>query len=127
MLRLRTSYFRSPLVSELILTGKAKSYLVSIARYEPKWFTGDLRKIPSFAPTTDLLRKYKSGEVGADKYTEVYLNQLKKLDFNHIDLRNGDILLCYERPDEFCHRHILAEYISLIYPTCEIEELTEIK
>ena len=50
-------------------------------------------------------------------YIEQYYNQvLKKTDLEAL-LSNEEnpILLCYERSNEFCHRHIVAEYIELKY------------
>ena len=41
------------------------------------------------------------------------------------------ILLCYEKSDEFCHRHIVAEYINLTLgihvPDIEIDDNLEIR
>lgn len=102
---------------------KLKSYIneglipISIARYSPKWYDGDGDSY--FAPSPELLSGYKSGEISADKYTEIYLNQLNRDEvYSHIIAlkdkyeNKSIILLCYEAPDDFCHRHVLAKYIK---------------
>ena len=59
-------------------------------------------------------------------FTKNYLAKLDNLRKNNIlqkyvddlelKLEYGDvILLCYEKPKEFCHRHILAEYLNRYY------------
>ena len=42
------------------------------------------------------------------------LNTTRKLNPQQVvdDLDDGSILLCYEVPSEFCHRHIAAEWIQ---------------
>ena len=41
---------------------------------------------------------------------EKYVEELKEL------VQYSDVyLLCYEKPSEFCHRHILAEYLNMYY------------
>lgn len=47
---------------------------------------------------------------------EYYRQVLSKA--NILELLKGEkdpILLCYEKEGEFCHRHVLAEYIELTY------------
>jgi GTPase SAR1 family protein len=58
-------------------------------------------------------------------YVEEYYKQvLSKLDPDEVyyDLKDR-ILLCYEEPTEFCHRHIVAEWIKLLFE----EDVPEIK
>ena len=88
---------------------------MAICRWKPKWFTGE--QYLDVAPTESILRNYKSntGEYRAkvERYVKDY-NQsvLEKLDpakvFKDLD---GKILLCYEKPTDFCHRHLLAEWL----------------
>lgn len=92
---------------------------ISIALYKPDFFRADAT-IPVFAPTYDILREYKqTGDTKA--YTDKYLRLLKerdseiqkkvalleKLAYNRIVL-----LCCWESPEKFCHRHLLAEYVG---------------
>ena len=66
-----------------------------------------------------------SEEENTKYYVEEYYKQvLSKLDPSkvHHDLEDK-ILLCYEDPDEFCHRHIVASWIKLLFE----EEVPEVK
>lgn len=84
---------------------------VSISLYKPKWFNGEEYK--QLAPPSFLLWKYKNGEVNNDEYVEIYKKYtLEKLDASQVyeDLQDK-VLLCYEKSSDFCHRHIVAEWI----------------
>ena len=61
-----------------------------------------------------------------DKYyiEEYYKQVLIKLDPRQIYAQlNGSVLLCYEDANEFCHRHIVAEWLNI----CLGIEVKEIK
>ena len=56
-------------------------------------------------------------EIDEMEYTSRYLSQLDWVGIKNILLKIhhfGDdvVLLCWEAPDKFCHRHILADYIN---------------
>ena len=66
-----------------------------------------------------IVKPYKDGTITKEEYTERYLQQLDKFGENIIGVaryfnESGKdyILLCYEKPGDFCHRHILADYIN---------------
>lgn len=103
-----TSYFamKATLESEGITP-------VSISRWKPKWYEGlEYKKI---APLAFMLK----GEYSQDEYIKFYERfVLSKLDVNEVleDLENlGEgkpiALLCYEKPEDFCHRHLFAEWM----------------
>ena len=107
----------------MIYTGyysKVKNYkssgytVVSISRTEPFPVDG---KLMILAPDENILWRYKNGEIDEMEYTSLYLDQLDKIGIRII-LKSihsfGDdvVLLCWEAPDKFCHRHILADYIN---------------
>ena len=50
-------------------------------------------------------------------YIEQYYNQvLSKVDIEELLKDEKDpILLCFEKGQDFCHRHVLAEYIEMTY------------
>ena len=50
-------------------------------------------------------------------YIEQYYNKvLSKVNImNLLEKEENPILLCYEASEEFCHRHVLAEYINIKY------------
>ena len=90
---------------------------ISIARFTPKWYDGDEEKY--FAPSFRLLSRYKDKEIDIQDYTKDYLEGLDK-DSVHFHLKliqqkNNNqpiVLCCYEKPADFCHRHLLADYIK---------------
>ena len=98
--------------------------VISIARWSPKWFTGEECKI--LAPSANLLERYRNGITNSDDYTKEYTAYLDSLDLteliNNLTAREHDIVLCcYEKPTDFCHRHVLAEYCNKKYGTDIIE------
>ena len=105
MKKLHTSYYaRSGTHPKaLCISAKAPSF------YRGKFYT-------PLAPTWELLRAYKSGQVDERGYTEWYLRLLqeRKLTPESVveELEEGSVLLCYEGPGKFCHRHIVAEWLE---------------
>ena len=85
---------------------------VSIAAKCPDFYKG--REYKKLAPKYWFFKKYKDD--GDEKfYTEHYYKEvLDKLDAQEVynELGHDSILLCYETPDKFCHRHIVAEWLS---------------
>ena len=84
---------------------------VSIAGKAPHWYTGRQYKI--LAPKYHFFKKYK---IDGDKlsYTQSFYNEvLNKLDPQKVlqDLGPHAILLCYEKPGDFCHRRLVADWI----------------
>lgn len=88
---------------------------VSIARYSPRWFTGYCLK--DLAPSDSLLKGYKDGRVSVEEYEKQYLQQLETIRWTEVLHRlekiapDGVVLCCYEKLNDFCHRHILSEYM----------------
>lgn len=89
---------------------------VSISRTRPNGVVV-YGEIPELYPNNDILWDYKNGKITKIEYTTKYLDQLDKIGIRDILLKihhYGDdvVLLCWEAPDKFCHRHILAGYIK---------------
>ena len=95
--------------------------LISITRYPPKQFKGF--NYIKLAPSAEILEAYKSSEPTEaikQEYTEKYKRDiLSKLDAAEVvkDLQRFScgkdvVLLCYEKNDDFCHRHIVAEWLT---------------
>jgi hypothetical protein len=84
---------------------------VSIAAKAPDWFPGRVYK--QLAPTYHAFKEYK--ETGdSQKYTDRYFREvLNTLDPRKVysDLGRDAILLCYEKPNVFCHRHLVAGWL----------------
>jgi len=101
---------------------------ISICGKAPDWYTGFQYK--KLAPKYDFFMEYKEGiknsksdhdrKLCEDIYTENFYSQvLSHLDASSvvmelIDFYNSDnvTLLCYEKPTDFCHRHIVASWLN---------------
>jgi hypothetical protein len=85
---------------------------VSIAGRTPVDFTGRVYK--QLAPKFWFFKKYKlDGDTVF--YTAQYRAEvLDMLDPKEVlrDLGEDAILLCYEKPGEFCHRHLVAKWLE---------------
>ena len=109
----------------MIYTGyysKIKEYadsgltLLSISRTKPE-FAKSCIDIPQLFPSDKILWDYKKGKIDEMEYTSKYLDQLNELGIDRIIkmiqiFGDNVVLLCWESPEKFCHRHILADYIN---------------
>jgi uncharacterized protein YeaO (DUF488 family) len=87
-----------------------------------------------FSPTWDLFKEYKNspeGQQREDRYVQRFkdevllnrdINSIVKSWSDNFGLNQKYVLLCYETPSDFCHRHIVAEAISDKYGI-EVPEL----
>lgn len=70
--------------------------------------------IPDLAPTNDILRSYKSGDISWDIYknsfTELLSERYSVKDID-LDIFKNSCLLCSEHIADFCHRRLVAEHI----------------
>ena len=82
---------------------------VSIAGRAPQSFTG--RQYKKLAPKYEFFKLYKDGKIDTIEYARRYklevLNELDSLSV-YEDIGRDAILLCWELPEEFCHRHLVA-------------------
>lgn len=101
---------------------------VSIARFNPKNFEG--MWFPQLAPSESLLNWWnslsdedKKNDLNIFKYTEIYKEETLKLLEDKIEdlynLLDNKVLLCYEKSESFCHRHIVAEWFKAHGYDCE--------
>ena len=80
-----------------------------------------------FAPTKELLSKYRKGDLTWKKYEQEYLDLLdvrkisKKVDIQNL---HQNCLLCSEHTPEKCHRRLLAEYLQEVNNDLEIIHLS---
>ena len=93
---------------------------ISICSKVPNWYTGFQYK--KLAPKYDFFMQWKATHDN-DYYIKCYKEQVTDvLDANTVinDLHNlidnvddKDIaLLCYEKPTDFCHRHLVAKWLT---------------
>ena len=84
---------------------------ISISRFSPDWYTGEEDK--SLAPSKDLLLGYKAGKFTKDDYIKIYNEQLSNLNPFDIHQKHQDhVFLCYEKSVDFCHRHLLSDWLN---------------
>lgn len=87
---------------------------ICIARGIPKFYRGET--IQTVAPYSWML----SGKVSREEYIEAYFNQvLRNVDIDQfinqlekVSKGNDVALCCYEKPEDFCHRHLLAKWLE---------------
>ena len=83
-------------------TGKAITKLAPKRAFWDIWYN-NIGKIPEEENTRYYIEEY-------------YKQVLSKVDIEELLKDEKDpILLCYEKGQDFCHRHVLAEYIEMKY------------
>lgn len=91
---------------------KANIVPISIAIGSPRWWTG--LEYKAIAPTWAMVKQ----KIGRERYIEEYEKILSQLDactvlleINRLAKDNDFALLCWEKPTDFCHRHLAAEWL----------------
>lgn len=108
-----TSYF-----GNLKQISKTNEFVpVAICAKSPQWYTG--REYKKLAPTYEILKQYMQ-EKNEEWYTREYHKQiLERLDPYQVFLEIDDLmpddnhipcLICYEKPGDFCHRQLVANW-----------------
>lgn len=107
-----TSYFAK--VKQLQESGF--NNLVCVAGYAPKFFydTPNARFYPDLAPRKEWFWEWKNRHLPNDwyigKYNETVLSKLNPEKVVE-DLGDNAVMLCYEKPGDFCHRHIIEDWL----------------
>lgn len=109
-MRIYTSYF----ANSKRLT-QAGIMVIGVALYPPRWFNGV--SVKSVAPTPSILHARDQTQ---KQYTERYRNevlsrvnpQLFIENLRNLSQNHDVALCCFEKPGDFCHRHILADWLS---------------
>lgn len=103
-----TSYFRQidNIKNPLSICGKA-----------PHWYVGP--EFKRLAPKYWFFEKYKKGEFNEEQYTYHFKKDVleplncQRLYTYLVNMYGDDVtLLCYEKPGDFCHRHIVSEWFE---------------
>ena len=107
-MKIYTSYFGNKKALD-----KAGIMVVSVARWQPRYCPVACVML-DVAPTVYMLK-----EATSEQYDAEYQKILSRLDvpgfIKRLEIASGgkDVALCcYEKPGEFCHRHVLAEYLT---------------
>lgn len=92
---------------------------ISICGKAPNWYFGPQYK--NLAPKYNFFIDYKTGKISSDEYTiqfnklvlaNLNANQVIE-DFKKIYPNVEEItLLCYEKIEDFCYRHIVAKWLT---------------
>jgi uncharacterized protein (DUF488 family) len=80
----------------------------------------------TFAPTKELLDRYRAKQMSWDEYATAYLNLLDMRQIAkrvRIEELHQNCLLCSEHSPEKCHRRLLAEYLRSKQPDLQIIHL----
>lgn len=100
---------------------------ISIARFQPKWLDKNIIICNELAPSIKCLTDYKetnNQDEYIKNYTEDILLKYKSEDIIKLlesktkikDVVNNPnihiALCCYENPTDFCHRHLLADFLE---------------
>ena len=124
-----TSYFGN---IEKILASIPDAGFVSIAGKTPDWFKGQKFKplMPHYSWWKEWHSKFEGmldSSESKDWYSKMYsktvLDQLDPLDTAR-DLKDlvgwkPTFILCYETPEKFCHRHLVASWLNGARVQCE--------
>lgn len=109
-MRIYTSYFGN---SKKLQQAGIK--VIGISLYPPRWFNGiSLKQV---APTKSIL--FANGQT-QEEYTRRYRSEVLSRQDMQLFLKTVEqasegqdvALCCYEKPEDFCHRHILADWIK---------------
>lgn len=113
-MKIYTSYF--PKVNKLRERG---IYPVAICQIPPTWFDGP--NLASLAPSKDILFEYKANP-DEKRYLYRYVEEIlcafrfhPEMITQALERMSGgkDVALCcYEKPSDFCHRHLLANWLN---------------
>lgn len=108
---------------------------VSISRSMPKDIKGHIPEMQDLAPSWETLNEYRNGKTDADGYIENFYKDLMKSGYaadtrtfgmkekiariNALEALKtiaGDsgtvTLLCWEKPGDLCHRHVIREWLG---------------
>lgn len=89
---------------------------IAISRGVPDWFEGE--RYSKLAPSWELVQDYK--RTGNTHFYAIrYGSALRKLDIHEVIADLNEIsegrsfaLICFEKPSNFCHRHIVADWLN---------------
>lgn len=116
------------------LSAEDKIFL-RVSNSQPSWFKHKTIPCTKFYPEWLLVEGVKNKTITEDEYKQAYLlmlnkdpefkskmqDKLKTLQKDNPD--KNIVLLCWEAPDKFCHRHILADWLDMgIYEYIDKQE-----
>lgn len=73
------------------------------------------RRCIELAPKKSWFFDWKNGKFDNDEYVRLYSQTvLNTLDIKEVlkQFENNTVLLCYEKSGDFCHRHLIAQWLK---------------
>lgn len=109
MVDIKTGYFAQ------MKKYQANGYVpIAIVASVPVWYKGNSMAV--FAPEWGLVDDWKQKRISWEEYKERYFSMLDKRGISYalkiLDQFEKVVLMCYEKPSDECHRHLLAEYLN---------------
>lgn len=97
--------------------------LISISGDRGRSVGFNAKAIPQLAPKREFWNIWHEniGKIPEEENTRYYINEYYKQVLSKVDIEEllkdekDPILLCFEKGQQFCHRHVLAEYIEMKY------------
>lgn len=97
---------------------------ISICLKAPDWYSGLQYK--KLAPKYDFFKAWKQNHDN-DYYIKCFTEQVLSnlnvfdvvIDLYKLSAGKDIALICYESPDDFCHRHLVAEWLRQSWFLCE--------
>ena len=117
-----TSYFGNV---RKILASIPDVGLISIAGKTPDWFEGE--KFKPLMPKYEWWKEWHetfAGNIESKESKDWYINKYHMTVLDHLDPLNvarklkdlakwkTTFILCYETPEKFCHRHLVADWFN---------------
>ena len=117
---MKTSYYKK--FSMLTEEEKSKYIPVAISLTIPHWFDGCNVHMTELAPPQEVFKKYKAKIITEQDFITEYIDSISHwvnlegiIDYLYMleEATNKEVvLLCYEKSDAFCHRHILRNFLN---------------
>ncbi len=108
-MRIFTSYFGRKAMLE-----KEGIVPISISLWKPKWYEG--LQLLQVAPKAFMLKEDLTQQQYIDCYKRCVTDRLRVEEvvmwIENLSQGKDAALLCYEKPGDFCHRHLLAEWMT---------------
>ncbi len=97
--------------------------LISISGDKGKSIGFEGKSLTKLAPKRVFWNEWHNniGKIPEEENTKFYIQEYYKQVLSQVDIEEllknekDPILLCYERGQDFCHRHVLAEFINIRY------------
>ena len=87
--------------------------LIGIVRIPPQKSLPRVQYETVIAPRMKILKQIKSKLITEEQYRDEYIKQLEVIGVENIlKLYDEKVLLCYCGSKDFCHRHILREWLA---------------